>query len=120
MNGSGGGSTRRWVGSSSTARRRAAAATSLTRSLLRPRGEEIHQVANGFQLIGQLGFGGVVPYDVTEDAAPVLERDMTMIIHPNQYIPETGYMMLGDTVVIEDHGPRVLTQTPRRLFWKAA
>ena len=67
-----------------------------------------------------LGFGGVVPYDVTEDAAPVLERDMTMIIHPNQYIPETGYMMLGDTVVIEDHGPRVLTQTPRRLFWKAA
>lgn len=67
-----------------------------------------------------LGFGGVVPYDVTEDAAPVLERDMTMIIHPNQYIPETGYMMLGDTVVIEDDGPRVLTQTPRRLFWKAA
>jgi Xaa-Pro aminopeptidase len=67
-----------------------------------------------------LGFGGVVPYDVTEDAAPVLERAMTMIIHPNQYIPETGYMMLGDTVVIEDAGPRVLTKTPRRLFWKGA
>ena len=50
---------------------------------------------------GKGGFGGAVPYDVTEDAAPVLERDMTMIIHPNQYIPETGYMMLGDTVVIE-------------------
>ena len=29
-------------------------------------------------------------------------------------------LALGDTVVIEDHGPRVLTQTPRRLFWKAA
>ena len=66
-----------------------------------------------------LGLGGVVPYDVTEDSAPMLERNMTMVIHPNQYIPETGYMMLGDTVVIEDHGPRPLTNTERRLFWKA-
>jgi Xaa-Pro aminopeptidase len=67
-----------------------------------------------------LGFGGVVPYDVTEEASPVLEPNMTMIIHPNQYIPETGYMMLGDTVVIESGGPRPLTKTPRQLFWKAA
>jgi Xaa-Pro aminopeptidase len=67
-----------------------------------------------------LGFGGVVPYDVTEDSSPTLECAMTMIIHPNQYIPETGYMMLGDTVAIETDGPRVLTHTPRRLFSKAA
>jgi hypothetical protein len=25
---------------------------------------------------------------------------MTFIIHPNQYLPETGYMTLGDTVVM--------------------
>ena len=67
-----------------------------------------------------LGFGGVVPYDVTEDSSPVLENNMTMIIHPNQYIPETGYMMLGDTVVSEDSGPRALTKTEPRLYWKAA
>jgi Xaa-Pro dipeptidase len=66
-----------------------------------------------------LGFGGVVPYDVTESAGPALAENMTMIIHPNQYIPETGYMMLGDTVVIEADGPRSFTQTPRRLFSKA-
>ena len=30
---------------------------------------------------------------------------MTMVIHPNQYVPETGYMMCGDTVVIEDERP---------------
>jgi Xaa-Pro dipeptidase len=66
-----------------------------------------------------LGLGGVVPYDVTEDSSPTLERNMTMVIHPNQYIPETGYMMLGDTVVIEENGPRPLTNTERRLFWKA-
>jgi len=67
-----------------------------------------------------LGFGGVVPYDVTESAGPKLAENMTMIIHPNQYIPETGYMMLGDTVVIEADGPRSLTRTPRRLFSKGA
>jgi Xaa-Pro dipeptidase len=66
-----------------------------------------------------LGFGGVVPYDVTEDSSPVLQENMTFVIHPNQYLPETGYMMLGDTVVIEAGGPRCLTQTPRRLFWKS-
>ncbi|HWG06849.1 MAG TPA: Xaa-Pro peptidase family protein [Beijerinckiaceae bacterium] len=67
-----------------------------------------------------LGFGGVVPYDVTEDSGPVLALHMSMVIHPNQYIPETGYMMLGDTVVIEADGPRRLTQTPQLLFSKAA
>jgi Xaa-Pro aminopeptidase len=67
-----------------------------------------------------LGFGGVVPYDVTEDGGPALAVGMTMVIHPNQYIPQTGYMMLGDTVVIEAQGPRTLTTTPRQLFWKAA
>jgi Xaa-Pro dipeptidase len=65
-----------------------------------------------------LGLGGVVPYDVTEDSSPLLETEMTMVIHPNQYIPETGYMMLGDTVVIEAGGARCLTETERKLFWK--
>jgi Xaa-Pro aminopeptidase len=67
-----------------------------------------------------LGFGGVVPYDVTEDSGPTLAVNMTMVIHPNQYIPETGYMMLGDTVVIEAAGPRRLTRMARQLFFKAA
>ena len=67
-----------------------------------------------------LGLGAVVPYDLNEDTGPVLESDMTMVIHPNQYIPETGYMMLGDTVVIEDDGPRALTRTPIRLYWRDA
>jgi Xaa-Pro aminopeptidase len=66
-----------------------------------------------------LGFGGVVPSDVTEVKGPLLATNMTLVIHPNQYIPETGYMMLGDTVVIETGGPRLLTKTPRQLFGKA-
>jgi Xaa-Pro dipeptidase len=66
-----------------------------------------------------LGLGAVVPYDVTEGSGPTLERGMVMVIHPNQYIPETGYMMCGDTVVIEENGPRQLTKTDLKLFWKA-
>jgi Xaa-Pro aminopeptidase len=66
-----------------------------------------------------LGTGGVVPYDITDNAGPLLERNMTMVIHPNQFIPETGYMMCGDTVVIEEHGPRRLTKTPLELYWRA-
>jgi Xaa-Pro dipeptidase len=65
-----------------------------------------------------LGLGGVVPYDITYGASPTLEPDMTMVIHPNQYIPETGYMMLGDTVVIESDGAQALTKTPLKLYWK--
>jgi Xaa-Pro dipeptidase len=67
-----------------------------------------------------LGFGGVVPHDLNEEQGETLAPGMTFVIHPNQYIPETGYLMLGDTVVIEAQGPRLLTATPRRLFWKAA
>jgi Xaa-Pro dipeptidase len=67
-----------------------------------------------------LGLGGVVPYDVTDSVGPTLEKNMTMVIHPNQYVPATGYMMCGDTVVIEEHGPRALTKTPLKLYWKEA
>ena len=67
-----------------------------------------------------LGLGGVVPYDVTDSVGPTLERNMTMVIHPNQYVPATGYMMCGDTVVIEENGPRALTKTPLKLYWKEA
>lgn len=67
-----------------------------------------------------LGLGAVVPYDLTDDSSPILVEGMTFIIHPNQYLPETGYLMLGDTVVIRADGPESLTQTPVRLFWKDA
>jgi hypothetical protein len=35
-------------------------------------------------------------------------------------VPATGYMMCGDTVVIEKDGPRALTKTPLKLYWKEA
>jgi len=63
-----------------------------------------------------LGLGGVTPSDLNESSGGTLRPDMTMVVHPNQYIPETGYLMLGDTIAITDQGHSLLTQTPRRLF----
>lgn len=63
-----------------------------------------------------LGLGGVTPADLNESSAGTLQEGMTMVVHPNQYIPETGYLMLGDTIAITADGNELLTQTPRRLF----
>ncbi len=67
-----------------------------------------------------LGLGGAAPADLTEFSAPIFERDMTFVVHPNQYVPETGYLMLGDTVVVGEDGPEKLTRTAQRLFWRAS
>jgi len=66
-----------------------------------------------------LGLGGAAPADLTDSSAPIFERDMTFVVHPNQYVPETGYLMLGDTVVVDEEGPVKLTHTEQRLFWRA-
>lgn len=53
---------------------------------------------------------------ILEDVDTVLEAGMTIIVHPNTYHPEAGYMVLGDVVVVGEHGCEVLTRTQRRLF----
>lgn len=53
---------------------------------------------------------------VLEGDPLVLEENMTIIVHPNGYHPDSGYLVLGDAVVLRPGGKEVLTQTPRRLF----
>lgn len=53
---------------------------------------------------------------VLEDVDLVLEPDMTLIVHPNTFHPEVGYIVLGDTVRVTADGCRVLTHTPRDLM----
>jgi Xaa-Pro dipeptidase len=57
-----------------------------------------------------LGFASVRPGDVSLDNATVLEPDMLFMIHPNQYLPETGYLLCGEPVLITAHGAEVLTR----------
>jgi Xaa-Pro dipeptidase len=56
-----------------------------------------------------LGFASVRPGDVSLDNQTLLEPDMLFMIHPNQYLPETGYLLCGEPVVITQSGADVLT-----------
>jgi len=49
-----------------------------------------------------LGCGSFAPGSLEDDNQTKLEKGMTFIIHPNQYLPETGYLTLGDTVVMTE------------------
>ena len=51
-----------------------------------------------------------------EDVDVPLEAGMVIIVHPNTYHPEVGYMVLGDALVVTESGAEVLTRTPRQLF----
>jgi len=53
---------------------------------------------------------------VLEDVKLVLEPNMTLIVHPNTYHPDAGYIVLGDAVRVTQTGCEVLTRTPRELF----
>ena len=53
---------------------------------------------------------------IIEDVDTELVPGMALIVHPNTYHPEVGYLVLGDAVVVTDTGVEVLCRTPRRLF----
>ena len=57
-----------------------------------------------------LGFGSNLPGDVSLDNAITLEADMFFVIHPNQYLPETGYLLCGEPVLITANGAEVLSE----------
>jgi Xaa-Pro dipeptidase len=51
-----------------------------------------------------------------EDVGTPLVPGMALIVHPNTYHPEVGYLVLGDAVVVTETGVEVLTKTARELF----
>jgi Xaa-Pro aminopeptidase len=67
-----------------------------------------------------LGFASTRPGDVSLDNATVLEPDMLFMIHPNQYLPETGYLLCGEPVVLTAAGAEVLTRKQSALGVVAA
>jgi Xaa-Pro dipeptidase len=64
-----------------------------------------------------LGFGSMRPGDVALDNTTVLEPDMVFMIHPNQYLPETGYLLCGEPVVMTAQGAETLTAEKAALAW---
>jgi Xaa-Pro aminopeptidase len=53
---------------------------------------------------------------ILEDVETMLEPGMALIVHPNTYHPDAGYIVLGDAVLVTDSGAEVLCKTPRQLF----
>jgi len=59
------------------------------------------------------------PY-VLEDVDCLVDRNMVLIAHPNTYLPLSGYMVFGDTLVVTAEGCVPLNQTEKKLFHKEA
>lgn len=53
---------------------------------------------------------------ILEDVDTPLVPGMALIVHPNTYHPDVGYLVLGDSVVVTERGADVLCGTPRELF----
>ena len=53
---------------------------------------------------------------VNEGIDFIVEEGMVIVIHPNTYHPDTGYMVFGDPVVVTNDGYRMLSTTERKLF----
>jgi Xaa-Pro aminopeptidase len=65
-----------------------------------------------------LGCGSSAPGNLEDENKTILEQGMSYIIHPNQYIPETGYMTLGDTVVMTHSRAESLMRSSWDIFIK--
>jgi len=55
---------------------------------------------------------------ILEDVDYVIKNDMVLIAHPNTYLPLSGYMVFGDTLLVTDHGNTRLNKTEKKLFVK--
>ncbi|OGP66264.1 MAG: hypothetical protein A2169_03830 [Deltaproteobacteria bacterium RBG_13_47_9] len=66
-----------------------------------------------------IGLGSVAPGTVIDDETELsLERHQVLIVHPNQYIPETGYLACGETILVTDTGMDRLAETETKLYFK--
>ena len=65
-----------------------------------------------------LGCGSFAPGSLEDDNQTKLEEGMTFIVHPNQYLPETGYLTLGDTVVMTKTKAQSLMKSSWDIFVK--
>jgi Xaa-Pro aminopeptidase len=55
-----------------------------------------------------MALGSMDP-EVAIDSNEILLKGMVFVLHPNQYIPETGYIMCGEPVLITDDGAIPIT-----------
>ncbi|MBW2078387.1 MAG: aminopeptidase P family protein [Deltaproteobacteria bacterium] len=65
------------------------------------------------------GVGSVAPgAGLNDDTKLNIEKDQVIVPHPNQWLPETGYLACGDSVLVTDTGYEILTEIEMKLFVK--
>jgi Xaa-Pro dipeptidase len=62
-----------------------------------------------------LGITSDRPGDIVDTNERVLEAGMVFVMHPNQYLPESGYLMCGEPVVVTEQGCRALSAQAAQL-----
>jgi Xaa-Pro aminopeptidase len=55
------------------------------------------------------------PGDIVSRNERALESGMMFVMHPNQYLPASGYLMCGEPVVVGAQGARALSARPAQL-----
>ena len=60
-----------------------------------------------------LGHGSNAPGDVAPANETILQEDMVFVVHPNQYLPETGYLLCGEPVRVTATGVEIFTLSPK-------
>jgi len=53
---------------------------------------------------------------ILEDSGYTIEEGMVLIAHPNTYLPLSGYMVLGDTLLVTASGNVPLNHLEKKLF----
>lgn len=65
----------------------------------------------------QRGHGfGMGAIKLTKEGDEVFEEGMSFVVHPNQFIPELGYLALGEHVIVTASGIERLTRTEPRIY----
>jgi len=62
-----------------------------------------------------LGLTSTAPGNVSLMNETILEEDMFFVVHPNQYIPETGYFLCGEPILISEPDAEILTTSRAQL-----
>ncbi len=66
-----------------------------------------------------VGVGSIAPGGtIDDDSKEMLRSQQVIIVHPNQYLPETGYLACGETVMVTDTGLERLAKTETKLHIK--